>query len=196
MKTLFLIQAALLLSGCGGRAPVGVRNELTLSITSVHTLINGSLSENLIQTPIPPGGSQSFPANRGSLHILAIDENGNTYEHRASLGSEGVIWAVTPDNRTGSPANPWAGLCPVTVTNNLAQPISAVYCSPSSHSEWGENWAELPLQPGQTLTFTVEEGQYDLRLHSGLGRYTRWRVGVSETGYSWTVLSQHRDSSG
>lgn len=203
MKELVITAAAalLLLSGCGTRkAPVGVVNRLEAEyIIAVQTRIpGGEWGENLLENPLTPGESQSFPAAPGSIGIMATDNLGRTYIlDDATLSAEGMVWEVTPDTRAAADS-PWAGDCPVTITNDLgAWSVERVLCSPSDASEWGDNWITSPIPPSGTVTIFVAPGTYDLRVEDNDGdTYTRWGVEITGSGFNWNPTLQDMDTSG
>lgn len=202
MKMTIAIATALLLTiSCGNGASVEVTNLLGHeTITSLKTSTSGTgWSRNLLQEPLPPEGTHTFKTETGPLSIVATDDQGASYTYEGALTGNGISWGITPEHRTVTAVdmNPWTGPCPVTVTNGLTGAITRVYCSPSSHSGWGESWIDLPLQPGQSATFHLSPDTYDIRVESGPGSsYSRWRLNIGLEGHSWEVRPQHIDSSG
>lgn len=198
-RRIFHFAAFLLLAACGRNAPVGVVNRLPVEIIiEVQTRIpGGTWSDNRLEASIPPGESGAFPAPQGRIELLATDNLGRTFTHRGDLTSEGIVWEVT-EGATATGGNPWTGQCPVTVINDLGSwTITRVLCSPSDSSEWGESWISQPLQPGQSATFNVATGTYDIRLEDNDGdTYTRWEIGVTDSGYFWNATLEDLDSSG
>lgn len=205
MKKL-LIPAAIILfliTGCGApKAPVGVANRLPVEVViSVQTRIpGGEWSRNRLDRSLNPGASASFAEAPGAIQMMATDNLGRTYLYEgAPLTADGIIWEVTAECRAqASRINDWAGECPVTITNELgAWAITRVLCSPSTSSSWGENWITAPLEPGESITFSVRPDTYDIRVEDSDGdTYTLWAVTVTPSGHVWRPTLQDMDASG
>lgn len=66
-------------------------------------------------------------------------------------------------------------------------------CSPSQSDDWGEQYQ--PHMPGDTISFQIETGQYDLRCTaSDLTHYYKWNVPIGEEGYVWEVTESDPDN--
>ena len=193
--------ALLLLAGCGTRkAPVGIVNRLEVEyIIAVQTRApGGEWSENHLESSLAPGVSRSFMATPGGIEIMATDNLGRTYIlSDTTLSEEGMVWEVTQDTRAIADS-PWAGDCPVTITNDLgAWRITKVFCSPSDASEWGDNWITTSIAASESVTINVEPGTYDIRVEDNDGdTYTRWGVEITGSGFKWSPTLQDMDASG
>lgn len=83
-----------------------------------------------------------------------------------------------------------SGSAPVTITNSLGgYEIYYVYVSPSTESEWGEDFlGTVVLADGGVLTAWVDPGTYDIMIEDIDGdTYTRYEVEVGSSGYAWDV---------
>lgn len=205
MKRLFIPAMAMILmaTACGSpKAPVGVANRLSTEvIISVQTRApGGEWSRNRLNGSLNPGASASFPETPGEMEIMATDNLGRTYSYQGpALTREGMIWEITAESRTqAAEANSWAGECPVTITNELgAWSVTRILCSPSTSSSWGESWITEPLNPGESVTFSVRPDTYDIRVEDSDGdTYTLWAVMVTPSGYTWRPTLEDIDSSG
>lgn len=77
----------------------------------------------------------------------------------------------------------------VRLTNNTGgYDIWYVYMSSTSDTDWGGDWlGDEILYSGETYSFTVPDGDYDIKLIDEDGdEYIRWEVPVTGT-YSWNV---------
>jgi hypothetical protein len=78
----------------------------------------------------------------------------------------------------------------VTMINSSDQTICYVYISPTEDEYWGDDWLDSSetIGPGQTRTFSVDNGTYDLGAFDCDDNAidTEWEVNISGP-YTWTV---------
>lgn len=90
-----------------------------------------------------------------------------------------------------------SGSCPVRITNDLGSwDIWFVYVSPSSETEWGQDWLGTSgiLSPGNTITVKVAPGTYDLMVEDEDGdTYSNYGVEIGSSGYGWSVTLSDMD---
>lgn len=83
---------------------------------------------------------------------------------------------------------------PVTINNSLgAWDIREVYIDPSD-KPWTRDLLTTTLTPGNSATFNVAPGTYDIRCTDEDGdTYTKWEVVVGSQGYTWNVTLADMD---
>ena len=77
---------------------------------------------------------------------------------------------------------------PVTINNSLgAWDIKEVYID-ASDKPWTSNILTATLTPGNSATFNVASGTYDIRCIDEDGdTYTKWEVVIGAQGHTWNV---------
>lgn len=143
------------------------------------------------------GDSWDFDVHNGTYDIKLVDEDGDEYIlYNVPINGD-YSWYVTLDDlgeyyygedTSYVPTND--GECPVTVYNDLGSwDVYYIYCSPSSNSDWGSDWlgSEI-LAPGESWTFYVSRGQYDVRCEDEDGdTYTLMGINIGSDGFYWSV---------
>lgn len=145
-----------------------------------------------------PGDSWEFNVGNGTYDFKLVDEDGDSYILYNVPVHGDYTWYVTLDdlgeydyNSSGGHASTGGGNCAVTIYNDLGSwDIYYIYISPSSSSDWGDDWlgsSEI-LSPGESKTFYVSRGQYDMRCTDEDGdTYTLMNINVGNDGYYWSV---------
>ncbi len=143
-----------------------------------------------------PGETWEFDVTNGSYDIRLVDEDGDDYILYNIPVSGYYSWYVTLDdlgehNYGGSTGEYNYGSAPVTINNELGSyTIYYIYCSPSSSSDWGEDWlGSEVLSPGESFTFYVTPNDYyDIQcVDEDDDTYTLMEVWVDDAGFSWDV---------
>lgn len=110
-------------------------------------------------TTIPAGNTRTFQVPLGDYDLRADDCDHNTLETQFNIAVEasGIAWTVTGGEGRGSAS--------LTLVNGSEWEVCYVYISPSTSDSWGEDWlgAEESIHPGESRTFYLEAGSYDLR---------------------------------
>lgn len=147
------------ISPVGGSATLTVINDTDIGIWYVY--ISPSTSTEwgddwLGSDTIPPGSSYTFDVTEGTYDLKAEDSAHNVI---ATLFGEYISgdmeWRLYPEGGGSS----------LTLVNNSNRTVCYVYISPSTSSEWGDDWlgASETLSPGDSRTFYLEAGTYDLK---------------------------------
>jgi len=145
------------------RAPVLVVNNSDTEICYLY--ISPADSDSWIadwlgkDTTIPAGGSRTFQVPLGTYDLLAEDCDHNTLgsQFGIAVDASGITWTVTGGEGGGSAS--------LTLVNNSGREVCYVYISPSTSDSWGKDWLgeEEIIHPGESRTFYLEAGSYDLR---------------------------------
>ncbi len=144
---------------------------------------------------INPGDTWEFNVQSGTWDLKLVDEDGDEYILYNVPISGTYSWYVTLDdlgeyNYGGESTYETEGGCPITIYNDLGNwTIYYIYCSPSSSSDWGSDWlGSETLAPGESWTFYVNPGQYDLRCQDeDDDTYTLMGISVDYDGFYWSV---------
>ena len=90
---------------------------------------------------------------------------------------------------TGGGGGTYSGQTELVLVNNTRAPIYYVYISPCSSSSWGaDQLGSNVVMPGNTWTFRMSPGCYDLKAVDRDGREAiERRVDVSGSGKRWTL---------
>ncbi len=131
----------------------------------------------------------------GTYDIQIEDVDGDTYtRYGVEITRDPYLWEVTLDDIDVTNAAV-EGTAPVTITNGLGDwSIWYIYCDLSTDA-WGEDklGSEI-LAPGDSFTFNVNPGNYDLKCEDEDGdTYTLWGVDIPDTGYTWNVTLTDMD---
>ncbi len=142
---------------------------------------------------ISSGSTKRFNLPDGTYDMKLVDEDGDEYIRWGVPVNGTYYWNVTLDDMGeatvggGSSMNSGA---PVTIYNDLGNyTVYYVYCSSSSASSWGDDrLGSEVIVPGDSFTFYVNPGTYDIQLEDEDGdTYTRMGVDVRSDGYHWAV---------
>lgn len=111
---------------------------------------------------IVPGESYTFELTEGTYDLRADDKDHNEmasrYEEYISGDMEWRLYTEGGEGREGGSAS-------LTLVNNSGKRVCYVYISPNTSDSWGEDWLgeEEIIRPGESRTFYLDPGIYDLR---------------------------------
>ncbi|OGO11215.1 MAG: hypothetical protein A2Z66_06825 [Chloroflexi bacterium RBG_13_66_10] len=104
-----------------------------------------------------------------------------------TLGALALLAAILACSISGG--GPGSGV--FRLDNQSGQTICYVYISPTTSSEWGDDWlgSTEVVEDGDTRDFSVSAGDYDLRADTcdGTAISEVYGVTVPSGGYTWTV---------
>ncbi len=168
-----------------GTAELRLENNSGISVCSVYISPTGSdswgdnwLAENEV---IRSGSSQTFQIPEGSYDMRADDCDGNLVAYHMGVDLAGsMTWSLDPLQRA-----------PVLVVNESSHEICYLYISPSDSEEWGPDWMgkDVTIPPGETRTFQIPLGTYDLRADDCDNNALDIQSGVpvEKDGITWTL---------
>ena len=139
---------------------------------------------------IPPGSSYTFYVTAGEWDLLARDCESNALGSAMGIDVEGgdrLDWELTDDGFvSGLPQ----GDATLTVVNNLTLDVCYLYISPSTSDEWGADWLGTEvLRAGNTVTYTLAAGVYDLTARDCSGETLVERYGEALSGeMEWEIF--------
>lgn len=113
---------------------------------------------------IAPNASQSFPKETGMYDLMAENCNKQEISKTSNLHvHEHAHWVAKEE---GASTEASTSETVLEVINNTSEDVCYLYISPSTNDDnWGDNWISeserIPI--GQTRTFSVETGTYDVR---------------------------------
>ncbi|MEW6569167.1 MAG: hypothetical protein AB1449_13580 [Chloroflexota bacterium] len=141
---------------------------------------------------LPPGSSRNFavaPGQQYDLQALDCDQNTVDQQMQVMITEAGITWTVTGGSTGGQGAAPT-----VRIVNQTNTAICYVYISPSTSTEWGEDWLGSDfIAPGTSYNFAVPPGQeYDLRATDCNNNVMaeEYNQFIDTDGITWTLSPQ------
>jgi hypothetical protein len=137
---------------------------------------------------VDPGENRSFSIPQGRYDVKAEDCEGNVLDRQENVLVEGMSAWLIP----GEP-DPTAEPRLLTLSNESGQTVCAVYITLSALSEeqeWGENRLQPGevVEPGETRSFSVPAGTYDLRAEDCEGNVIDVRRGLAvDESAKWSI---------
>jgi hypothetical protein len=132
---------------------------------------------------ISSGDSREFEVAAGTYDLRAADCNRNTLDERYGVSIAGaLIWTVA-----GTGGQP--GSVTVTLRNNSGQTVCYVYISPSTSSEWGDDWlGSDTVGDGSSYSFNVAVGSYDFKAEDCSHNVMDSQFGIAlSSNWNWTI---------
>lgn len=113
---------------------------------------------------IAPGESYTFELAEGTYDLRADDKDHNEMASRYGEYISGDMeWRLYTEGEEGGGGE--GGTASLTLVNNSGKKVCYVYISPNTNDSWGDDWLgeEEIIRPGESRTFYLEPGFYDLR---------------------------------
>jgi hypothetical protein len=130
---------------------------------------------------VSSGDSRDFEVTAGTYDLRADDCDHNMLDERYSVSLTGSLsWAITGEA---------VGAVSVTLFNNSGQTVCYVYISPSTSSEWGDDWLGADVVgDGNSYTFDVAAGTYDFKAEDCDHNAMDTQFGIALSGdWDWTI---------
>lgn len=171
--------------GQAGGASLTVVNDSSTDLCYLY--ISPSTSDTwgadwLGSSTIPAGGQQTFTLEAGTWDLLARDCSGGTLDEQYGIELSGdMTWTIYGGAGTGSAS--------LEVVNNGSTSVCYVYISPTTASEWGNDWLGSDTIPaGSSYVFYMDAGSYDLMATDCSGNTLDSQMGVDISGsMTWTI---------
>jgi len=200
----------------GGAQPGGSPSGGTINLT-VHNATGGSIwyiyispttsstwgDDWLGSDTLSAGETISFSVPAGSYDLRADDSSHNVVEQQMGVSlTSAYTWTITGSGGSSGGAQPGGsqggGTITLTVRNATGGSIWYIYISPTTSSSWGDDWlGSSTLSAGESTTFSVPAGSYDLRADDSSHNVVEQQMGVSLTGaYTWTITGSGGSSGG
>jgi hypothetical protein len=171
--------------GATGSASLEVVNNGSTSVCYVY--ISPTTSDSwgndwLGSDTIAAGSSYVFYMDAGSYDLMATDCSGNTLDQQMGVDISGsMTWTIGQGGGTGGGT--------LTLTNNSGATVCYVYISPTTATEWGDDWlGTSTVASGSSYTFNVPAGSYDLKAEDCSHNVLDVQFGISISGsMTWTI---------
>jgi hypothetical protein len=190
-------------SSGGGGATVALTLVNQASSTVCYVRISPTSSSTwgddwLGSDTISAGASYTFYVPSGDYDLRAeFCGGGQVEEFGVGLYTD-QNWYVSGGGSSSGGSPSGGGTINLTVYNGTGNSIWYIYISPTTSSSWGDDWlGSSTLSAGETTSFSVPAGSYDLKAEDSSHNVVEQQMGVSlSSSYTWYVTGSGGGSSG